>query len=55
MFLQNEFQFCSFDNFNSLLWGYYSFGLRLLLALRLTVRIIEMGDMAGRKSEWGGG
>ena len=30
-------------------------GLRLLLALRLTIRVIEMGDMAGRKSEWGGG
>ena len=40
-------QFCSFDNFNSLLWGYYSFSFWILLALKLTIRIIGRGDMVG--------
>ena len=43
------------DNFNSLLWGYYSFGLWILLTLKLTVRIKGMGRMAGIKLERGGG
>ena len=51
----NSKQFCSCDNFSSLLWGYYSFGLGLLLALKLTIRIIGRGDVVGIKSEWGGG
>ena len=40
-------QFCSFDSINSLLWGYYSFGFWLLLALKLTFTIIEGSDMVG--------
>ena len=47
----NSKQFCSFDNFNSLLWGYYSFGILLLLALKLTIIIIERGDMVGGGSK----
>ena len=46
-FKMNSKQFCSFDNFSSLLWGYYSFGFWLLLALKLTIRIIGRGDMIG--------
>ena len=48
-------QFGSFDHFNSLPWGYYSFGFWLLLAPKLTVRIIGRGDIVGIKLEWGGG
>ena len=46
-FKMNSKQFCSFDNFNSLLWGDYSFGFWLLLTLKLTMRIIGRGDMVG--------
>ena len=49
-FLQDEFQFFPFDNFNSLLWGYYLFGLQLFLAVKLTVRIIGSGDIVEIKS-----
>ena len=43
----NSKQFFSFDNFNSLFGGDYSLGLLLLLALKLTIRTIIMGDMVG--------
>ena len=42
------------DNFQPLLWGYYWFGSWILLALKLTIRIIARGDMVGIKSERGG-
>ena len=48
-------QFCSFDNFNSLLSDYYSFGFSLLLALKLTIRITRIGHMVEIKLERGGG
>ena len=48
-------QFCSFDNINSLLKGYYSFGLWLLLLLKLTVRIIRESAMVRLKLEFEGG
>ena len=48
-------QFCCFDHFNSLLWAYYSFGFSLLLALKLTIRITERGDIIVIKLERGGG
>ena len=51
----NSKQFCSFDNFNSLLRGYDSIGFWLLLTLKLTIRIIGTGDMVGTKVEMGGG
>ena len=41
----NSKQFCSFDNFISLLWGSYSFGFWSVLALKLTIRIKESRDM----------
>ena len=50
----NSKQFRSFDNFNSLLWVYYSFSFWLLLALKLAIRIIGRGDMVGIKMESGG-
>ena len=50
-FKMNSKQFCCFDNFNSLLWGYYSIGFWILLALKFTIRIIGRGDMAGTKLE----
>ena len=55
VFLYDELYFCSFDNFSSQLWGYYSFGLWLLLALKLTIRKIGRGNMVGIKSEQGQG
>ena len=45
----NSKQFFSDDNFNSLLWDCYWFGYWLLLALKLTIIIIERDDMVGRK------
>ena len=51
----NSKQFWSSDNFNSLLWGYYSFSLWLLLALKLTIRIKGSGHKIGIKSERGWG
>ena len=45
----NSKQFFSDDNFNSLLWDCCWFGCWLLLALKLTIRIIERDDMVGRK------
>ena len=52
VFFQDKFQFCSFDDFNSLLWGYYSFDLWLFSAVKL-FGIIGWGDMVGIKSERG--
>ena len=54
-FLLFSKQFCYFDNFNSLPWGYYLFGFWLLLALEITIRIIIRGGMVGIKLERGGG
>ena len=47
-FKMNSKQFCSFDNLNLLLRGYYLFGFWLLLALKLTISIIGRSDMVGR-------
>ena len=46
-------QFCSFDNFNSLPRGYYSFGFWLPLAL--AIAMIGRGDVVGINLEWQGG
>ena len=54
-FKMNSKQFFSFDNFNLLLWGYYSIGFRLLLALKLTIRIIGTDDVVETKLERGEG
>ena len=51
----NSKHFCSFDNFNSLLWGYYFFRFWLLLALKLTIRIKVRGDVVGINWSGGGG
>ena len=47
--------FSSFDNFNSLLRGYYSLGFLLPLTFKLTIRMIGRGDMVGIKLIRGGG
>ena len=41
----------SFANIKSLLWGYYSFGLRILLGLKLTISIVARGDIVGIRPE----
>ena len=46
-FKMNSKQFYSFDDFISLLWDYYSFGFWLLLALKLTIRIIRSNMLEG--------
>ena len=46
-------QFCSFDNFNSLPRGYYSFG--FWLPLVLAIAMIGRGDVVGINLEWEGG
>ena len=48
-------EFWSSDNFNLLVWAYYSFSFWLLLALKLTTWIMGRGDMAGIKLERGDG
>ena len=53
-FTMNSKQFGSSYNFSSLLWGYYSFGLWLVLELKLIIRIIGTGAMVGIKLEGGG-
>ena len=50
----NSKQFFSFANVNPLLWDYYSFGLWLLLALKLRIRIIGRSNVVGIKLEPGG-
>ena len=55
VYLKDESKkFCYSDNFKSLLWGYYSFGLWILLTLELAIRIITKGDMVVIKLKQGG-